>query len=120
MVPVEMIRHLSVHWTDSTKIRFTRIDIEAEFGGAVYLYRMLGPRNQTVLKTVGSYHGNTKTCRIDWLQVFGRDTNVFNAMVQIVEQWSPVGPYWRKVIIKAVTATEQLEYVYIPHRRRNR
>jgi len=120
MVPVEMIRHLSLHWTDSTYIRFTCIDIEAEFGGAVYRFRMLGPRNKVLLETVGNYNGNLKSCHIDWLRVFGRDTDVFDAMVQIVERWSPGAPYWRKVIIKAETATERLEYVYIPHRRRKR
>ena len=120
MVPVEMIRHLALHWTNTTSIRFTHIDIEAEFGGAVYRYRSFGPRDRSTLQTVGSYHGNTKSCRLDWIQVFGKDTDVYEAMVQIIERWSPSGPYWRRVIIKAETSHEYLEYIYIPHRRHPR
>lgn len=120
MVPVEMIRHLALYWTNAAEIRFTKIDIEAEFGGAIYRYRAFGPRDRSTLETVGSYHGNTKSCRIDWIRVFGPDTDVFEAMVQIVEQWSPRGPYWRRVILKAETDQEALEYIYIPHRRRRR
>jgi hypothetical protein len=116
MVPVEMIRHLNRHWAAITGVEFTRIEVVAEFGAT---YRYSFKRNGRIrFQTDGKKYGHFKNRQRDWNLVFGETIDAFDAMVQIVQIWSPSGEYWKKVVLKAETIDEELSFTYIPKRRK--
>mgnify|MGYP006888281341 FL=1 len=119
MVPVEMIRHLISYWGGMQNgIRFLEVDVIATFEGARYRYRW---SEQPLLQLPDTFVGRPCGTRLDFDRVFGKSGDVFDACVRVVQQWSPKGVYWRKVVLHAETARgERLEYIYYYNSQRKR
>lgn len=118
MVPIEMIRHLVNNWCAVGNYTFVDVDVIAMFEGVRYRYR----KEDIVEIPTNSFVGRPRGTLLDFDRVFGKHSDVFDACVRVVQEWSPKGNYWCKVVLRATTTLgEQLEYVYHrprPKRRR--
>ena len=100
MIPLEVLYHLMYEWA-GPKIIFHHVHFITQFEGMRY-YFLMG--QDISLPTM--YDGKPRQNMEDFRFIFGEHATVFDAMIQVIDSWSPqYRDYWRKIRIEATVYT---------------
>lgn len=105
MVPIEVIYHLVTEWPDS-RTEFRVVHLVSVFEGRRSVFT-LGKEPVTY----GTYSWKPKKNKASFQNVFGRRANLFDAVVQVIESWSPnLEGYWQEIHLEAMVGEHLLKY----------